>query len=318
VVPGGGLSPDGQRWVSGRPDFFLPVRVLGHLFRRLFLESLQKAFDSGKLQFLAALESFRQPEVFAELVARRKACEWVVYAKRPFAGPQQVLDYLGRYTHRVAISNNRLLDMENGQVRFQWKDYRDEGKIKTMTLSADEFIRRFLLHVSPNGFQRIRYYGLLGQPLPKGKISAVPAPARHVTPIRAHQPIVGGERLPGPLRRAYRQLAAPMSAVPARPHARGCDLAAAPVSFCTSPRFVMIRILLLTRVHGLGSASAMPECCRFAANWGKYPPKPAPATCSPPNPPCPNGHPGAAVAILDRQQPPATHPSSTKPTIQNP
>jgi hypothetical protein len=133
VVPGGGLSPDGRRWVSCRPDFFLPVRVLGHLFRRLFLESLQKAFDSGKLRFFAALESFRQPQAFAELVARMKACEWVVYAKRPFAGPQQVLDYVGRYTHRVAISNNRLLDMENGQVRFQWKDYRDDGKIKTMT-----------------------------------------------------------------------------------------------------------------------------------------------------------------------------------------
>jgi hypothetical protein len=170
VCPGGGLSPDGQRWVSCRPDFFLPVRVLGHLFRRLFLESLQKAFDSGKLQFFAALESLRQPEAFAELVAGMKACEWVVYAKRPFAGPQQVLDYVGRYTHRVAISNNRLLDMENGQVRFQWKDYRDDGKIKTMTLSADEFIRRFLLHVLPNGFQRIRYYGLLGNRYRKEKL----------------------------------------------------------------------------------------------------------------------------------------------------
>jgi hypothetical protein len=170
VVPGGGLSPDGQRWVSCRPDFFLPVRVLGHLFRRLFLESLQKAFDSGKLQFFAALESLRQPEVFAELVARMKACKWVVYAKRPFAGPQQVLDYVGRYTHRVAISNNRLLDMENGEVRFQWKDYRDDGKSKTMTLSADEFMRRFLLHVLPNGFQRIRYYGLLGNRYRKEKL----------------------------------------------------------------------------------------------------------------------------------------------------
>jgi Putative transposase/Transposase zinc-binding domain len=171
VVPGGGLSPDGQRWVSCRPDFFLPVRVLGHLFRRLFLELLQKAFDSGKLQFFAALESLRQPEAFAELVARMKACGWVVYAKRPFAGPRQVLDYVGRYTHRVAISNNRLLDMENGQVRFQWKDYRDDGKIKTMTLSADEFIRRFLLHVLPNGFQRIRYYGLLSNRHRKEKLA---------------------------------------------------------------------------------------------------------------------------------------------------
>jgi hypothetical protein len=162
VVPGGGPSPDGQRWVSCRPDFFLPVRVLSRLFRRLFLESLQKAFDSGKLNFFAALEPLRERGVFAQLVARAKSSEWVVYAKRPFAGPQQVLDYVGRYTHRVAISNNRLLDIENDRVRFQWKDYRTGDQVKTMTLSADEFTRRFLLHVLPNGFQRIRYYGFLG------------------------------------------------------------------------------------------------------------------------------------------------------------
>jgi hypothetical protein len=162
VVPGGGLSPDGKSWVSCRPGFFLSVRVLSHLFRRLFLESLQKAFDSGKLQFFSALEPLRQPDAFAQCVARAKACDWVVYAKRPFAGPQQVLDYVGRYTHRVAISNHRLLDIENGQVRFQWKDYRHGDQVKTMTLSADEFIRRFLLHVLPDGFQRIRYYGFLG------------------------------------------------------------------------------------------------------------------------------------------------------------
>jgi hypothetical protein len=162
VVPGGGLSPDGQRWVSCRPDFFLPVRVLSRLFRRLFLESLEKAFDSGKLQFFAALEPLRERLAFARHLARAKASEWVVYAKRPFAGPQQVLDYVGRYTHRVAISNNRLLDIENDQVRFQWKDYRNGDQVQTMTVSADEFIRRFLLHVLPTGLQRIRYYGLLG------------------------------------------------------------------------------------------------------------------------------------------------------------
>ena len=162
VVPGGGPAPDGQRWVSCRPRFFLPVRVLSRRFRRLFLESLQKAFASGKLQFFAALETLRERVTFAQLLARAKASEWVVYAKRPFAGPQQVLDYVGRYTHRVAISNNRLLDIENDQVRFQWKDYRHGDQVKTLTLSADEFIRRFLLHVLPNGFQRIRYYGFLG------------------------------------------------------------------------------------------------------------------------------------------------------------
>jgi hypothetical protein len=170
VVPGGGLSPDGERWVSCRPNFFLPVQVLSRLFRRLFLESLQRSFDSGKLQFFNALESLRERHAFAQLVGRMKACEWVVYAKRPFAGPQQVLDYVGRYTHRVAISNNRLLDIESDQIRFHWKDYRNGDQVKTMTLSADEFIRRFLLHVLPDGFQRIRYYGFLGNRYRKEKL----------------------------------------------------------------------------------------------------------------------------------------------------
>jgi Putative transposase/Transposase zinc-binding domain len=162
VVPGGGLSPDGQRWSSCRPGFFLPVRVLSRLFRRLFLESLQRAFDSGHLKFFTALEPLRERHTFARLLARARAVEWVVYAKRPFAGPQQVLDYVGRYTHRVALCNQRLLDIGNDQVRFQWKDYRHGDRVKTMTLSAQEFIRRFLLHVLPNGFRRIRYYGFLG------------------------------------------------------------------------------------------------------------------------------------------------------------
>ena len=171
VVPGGGLSPDGQRWISCRPNFFLPVRVLSELFRRLFVESLQKAFDSGKLRFSGRLNSLDNPVTFAQHCSDLKGRKWVVYAKRPFAGPQQVLDYVGRYTHRVAISNNRLLDIQNDQVCFQWKDYRTGGDLKTMTLSADEFIRRFLLHVLPNGFQRIRYYGLLGNRYRKEKLN---------------------------------------------------------------------------------------------------------------------------------------------------
>ena len=162
VVPGGGLSPDGQRWVSCRARYFLPVPVLSCLFRRLFLESLQKAFNAGELQFFGILEPLRDRLALGRQLAQAKTSKWVVYAKRPFAGSQQVLDYVGRYTHRVAISNHRLLDIENDQVRFQWKDYRTGGQVKTMTLSADEFIRRFLLHVLPNGFQRIRYYGFLG------------------------------------------------------------------------------------------------------------------------------------------------------------
>jgi hypothetical protein len=161
VVPGGGLSADGQRWVRCRAGFFLSVRVLSRLFRRLFLERIEKAFNSAKLQFFASLEFLRDPHAFAARIAAAKESEWVVDARRPFAGPQQVLDYVGRYTHRVAISNNRLIDIDNGRVQFHWKDYRDNSKIKVMDLEADEFIRRFLLHVLPEGFQRIRYYGFL-------------------------------------------------------------------------------------------------------------------------------------------------------------
>ena len=162
VVPGGGLSSDGSRWISCKPGFFLPVRVLSRLFRRLFLEHLQNAFNTGKLGFFSSLEYLRDRRAFARYLAPVRRAKWVVYAKRPFAGPEQVLDYVGRYTHRVAISNNRLLAIEDGQVRFRWKDYRNESRQKTMTLSADEFIRRFLLHALPNRFHRIRYYGFLG------------------------------------------------------------------------------------------------------------------------------------------------------------
>ncbi len=162
VVAGGGLSPDGTRWISCRPGFFLPVRVLSHLFRRLFLEYLQKAFDAGELQFFSTLEPLRERRAFLRYLAPVRQVQWVVYAKPPFAGPEQVLEYVGRYTHRVAISNNRLLDIADGSVRFRWKDYRDRNRQKAMTVSADEFIRRFLLHVLPEGFHRIRYYGFLG------------------------------------------------------------------------------------------------------------------------------------------------------------
>jgi hypothetical protein len=162
VVPGGGLSPDKQRWIPCRPDFFLPVRVLSRFFRRRFLEMLEHAFNSGELHFFSALADLQNRDAFQRYLDPVRKKEWVVYAKPPFAGPAQVLDYVGRYTHRVAISNNRLLDMEEGHVRFRWKDYADDNQQKIMTLAADEFIRRFLLHTLPSGMQRIRYYGLLG------------------------------------------------------------------------------------------------------------------------------------------------------------
>ena len=161
VVPGGGISPDGEHWIACRPGFFLPVRVLSRLFRRLFLEQLHQAFRAAELHFYSHLEPLRDARAFAAYLAPAADAEWVVYAKPPFGGAKHVLDYLGRYTHRVAISNNRLLSMENGQVTFLWKDYKQGATKKTMTLTAEEFIRRFLLHILPNGLQHIRHYGFL-------------------------------------------------------------------------------------------------------------------------------------------------------------
>jgi Putative transposase/Transposase zinc-binding domain len=162
IVPGGGVSPDGVSWVRCRPNFFLPVRVLSRLFRRLFLEGLVAAFDAGELQFFSGLVAHKDRETFQAYLAPLRTQEWVVFAKRPFAGPKQVLAYLARYTHRVAISNSRLVDLTDEHVGFRWKDYREDGvaRSKIMRLPVGEFIRRFLLHVLPNGFHRIRHYGL--------------------------------------------------------------------------------------------------------------------------------------------------------------
>jgi predicted Zn-ribbon and HTH transcriptional regulator len=161
VVPGGGLSLDGNRWVACRPGFFLPVRVLSRRFRTLYLRYLEQAYATGKLQFHGELQALCQPQTFARYLAPLRQAEWVVYSKPPFGGPERVLDYLGRYTHRVAISNHRLKELKDGQVTFSYKDYKHEQRQKFMTLPADEFLRRFLLHVLPAGFQRIRHYGLL-------------------------------------------------------------------------------------------------------------------------------------------------------------
>jgi len=163
IVPGGGLSLDGTRWVACKPGFFLPVRVLSRLFRRRFLEELGNAYETGQLQFFGEYAELSNRQAFAEWLAPLKQCEWVVYAKRPFAGPEAVLAYLSRYTHRVAISNQRLIASNEQGVTFRYKDYRSKGRArhKTMTLSQDEFMRRFLLHVLPSGFHRIRHYGML-------------------------------------------------------------------------------------------------------------------------------------------------------------
>ena len=161
VVPGGGLSLDQTRRVACRPGFFLPVRVLSRLFRRLFLDELRTAFTAGELGFFGELAALAQPAAFTRRLRELRRVEWVVYAKRPFGGSAQVLAYLGRYTHRVAIASSRLVSLTNAEVAFRWKDYRQHGKTKLMTLAADEFIRRFLLHTLPDGFHRIRHYGFL-------------------------------------------------------------------------------------------------------------------------------------------------------------
>jgi hypothetical protein len=162
IVPGGGLAPDGTPWVACRPGFFLPVRVLSRLFRRRFLEGLQQLHRTKQLQLFGEHAALQDAKAFAAWLAPMRRCEWVVYAKRPFAGPQAVLAYLSRYT-RVAISNSRLVALDERGVSFRWKDYRAKGRTrhKTMTLAPDEFMRRFLLHILPGGFHRIRHYGLL-------------------------------------------------------------------------------------------------------------------------------------------------------------
>jgi hypothetical protein len=163
IVPGGGLSADHDRWVRCKPGFFLSVRVLSRLFRRRFLEELHQLHRDGKLQFFGEDAALADPAAFADWLAPLRQCEWVVYAKRPFGGPEAVLAYLARYTHRVAISNQRLIAMDARGVTFRWKDYRLKAKArdKTMTLAPEEFMRRFLLHVLPSGFHRIRHYGLI-------------------------------------------------------------------------------------------------------------------------------------------------------------
>jgi Putative transposase len=163
IVPGGGFSLDGKRWVCCRPRYLLPVPVLSSLFRRLLLEKLTAAHSAGKLQFFGKHAKLSDAKAFAAYLAPLRNSKWVVYCKRPFGGPEEVLRYLARYTHRVAISNRRLVACDDQGVTFKWKDYRIEGpeRYKLMTLPTHEFIRRFLMHVLPAGFHRIRYYGLL-------------------------------------------------------------------------------------------------------------------------------------------------------------
>ena len=191
----GGLSPDGRRWVASRPAFLLPVRVLGALFRRLFLAGLIKLHDAGRLRFFGEGAGLADHRAFLRHLAPVRKTRWVVFAKPPFAGPEAVLAYLSRYTHRVAISNRRLITLDESGATFRVKDYRRDGaaRHRTLTLAADEFIRRFLLHVLPKGFQRIRHYGLLASATRRANLArardllAIPTPAT-TPPAEADQP----------------------------------------------------------------------------------------------------------------------------------
>jgi hypothetical protein len=200
IVPGGGLSSDGQRWIACRKGFFLPVRVLSRLFRRLFLEKLMAAHARGRLGFFGELSHLADPARFQAHLAPLRRAEWVVYAKPPFGGPAAVLAYLGRYTHRVAIANSRLISLDDHAVRFRWKDYRTADpatgavKIRTMALSPDEFIRRFLLHVLPTGFHRIRHYGLLAKGLHAPDVGRL----RTLIASQSGEPIAAADAEPEP------------------------------------------------------------------------------------------------------------------------
>jgi hypothetical protein len=214
IVPGGGISLDGARWVSCRPGFFLPVRVLSRLFRRLFLEKLMAAHQAGTLNFFGTHAPLAERKAFAAFLNPLRKIEWVVYSKRPFGGPANVLAYLSRYTHRVAISNRRLVAFDHAGVTFKWKDYRAKGRdrAKVMTLATDEFIRRFLIHVLPTGFHRIRHYGLfashkcaeniararelLNAPAPQAEINDPDSAAADEPPALAHPcPCCGGRMI---------------------------------------------------------------------------------------------------------------------------
>jgi hypothetical protein len=188
IVPGGGISLDGNKWASCRPGFFLPVRVLSRLFRRLFLQKLVAAHKAGELQFFGDHSSLAERKSFSAFLAPLRKMEWYVYSKRPFRGPKQVLRYLARYTHRVAISNRRLVSFDASSVSFKWKDYRAEGRerFKVMTLATHEFIRRFLIHVLPGGFHRIRHYGLFAN----GSRAANIARARELLAVPTPKPAV--------------------------------------------------------------------------------------------------------------------------------
>jgi Putative transposase/Transposase zinc-binding domain len=240
VVPGGGLAPDGTRWISCRPGFFLPVRVLSRVFRGKFLALLRNAFDRGRLSFHGKLSGLADPAAFQSRLAATAKIEWVVYAKPPWGGPEQVLKYLARYTHRVAISNQRLIDMDGDKIRFHWKDYAHGGAKKTMILKAGAFLRRFLLHVLPSGFVRIRHYGLLANRVRREKLAL----CRALLSVDASAEPVAAE-----------PISKPPETLVGEPAMRRCPV-------CGDGRMVVVEILRAIPVNRAGQ-EPIPESVRF-------------------------------------------------------
>jgi len=236
VVPGGGLSPDGSRWIACPPGFFLPVRVLSRVFRGKFLAMLGHAFEQGDLSFHGKLELLADPTEFQRRLTASAQTEWVVYAKPPFGGPDRVLKYLACYTHRVAISNRRLVALEDGAVQFHWKDYAHGGGERTMTLEAPEFIRRFLLHVLPSGFVRIRHFGFLANRVCREKLELCRAL------LDAEKPTESAAAEPA---------SDPNGAAEGEPAAHLCPA-------CGQGRMIIIEILRATPVNGQGVAHREP------------------------------------------------------------
>jgi hypothetical protein len=228
IVPGGGLSADGGRWIACKPGFFLPVRVLSRWFRRRFLEQLELSHRAGRLRFFGEHAELADAGAFEQWLAPLRGCEWVVYAKRPFAGPAAVLAYLSRYTHRVAISNRRLLALDERGVTFRCKDYRAHGRARyrAMTLAATEFMRRFLLHVLPRGWHRIRHYGLLANATRTGNLARARALLNRAEAPPAHVQDVAADRATAPPTFVCRHCGGPMIIV--QVFARGQTIRAPP------------------------------------------------------------------------------------------
>jgi hypothetical protein len=222
VVPGGGISLDGTRWKASLRSFLLPAKVLGALFQKKVLIYLKEAFREGRLQFHGEMAGLARPAAFEALCRKAGKIKWVVYAKAPFGSPEQVLKYLARYTHRVAISNSRILSVEDGRVTFLWKDYADDNKTKTMTLEAVEFIRRFLLHVLPAGFVRIRQFGFLANRARREKLAlcrrllgVAPAPTDTAVMVERDDNAAELRRKPCPICKTGHMIPIPIGIVPA-------------------------------------------------------------------------------------------------------